>query len=112
MTANRGEVWQVDLEPTRGHEQGGRRPALVVSSDNLNHGPAGLVVLLPFTTVEKRIPLHVPVEPPEAGLRRRSFVKIEDIRSVSTARLGRRLGTVSAETMEAVDTRLRVLLEL
>jgi mRNA interferase MazF len=112
MTANRGEVWQVDLEPIRGHEQGGRRPALVVSSDNLNHGPAGLVVLLPFTTVEKRIPLHVPVEPPEAGLRRRSFVKIEDIRSVSIARLGRRLGTVSAQTMEAVETRLRVLLDL
>jgi mRNA interferase MazF len=112
MTPNRGEVWQVDLEPTRGNEQGGRRPALVVSSDNLNHGPAGLVVLLPFTTVEKRIPLHVPVEPPEAGLRRRSFVKIEDIRSVPIARLGRRLGTVSAQTMEAVETRLRVLLDL
>ncbi len=108
----RGEVWTVDLDPGRGHEQTGRRPAIVVSTDRFNHGPAGLVVVVPITSVEKRIPLHVEVAPPEGGLRRRSFIKPEDLRSISTERLERRLGTVSSATMEAVETRLRVLLEL
>jgi mRNA interferase MazF len=109
---SRGEVWQVDLDPVRGREQGGRRPALVISSDRLNHGPSGLVVLVPFTTVDKRIPFHVPVDPPEGGLQRRSFAKPEDVRSLSPQRLGRRLGEVSSQTMTAVEASLRLLLEL
>jgi len=40
----RGEIWLVDLNPTRGHEQAGKRPALVVSVDLFNFGPAELVV--------------------------------------------------------------------
>lgn len=109
---SRGEVWEVELDPIRGREQAGRRPGLVISTDRFNHGPAGLVVLLPITSVEKRIPFHVEIGRPEAWLRKRSFVKPEDVRSVSIERLRRRLGVTSAETMRAVETRLRVLLEL
>ena len=47
---SRGEIWMVDLNPTRGHEQAGVRPALVVSVDTFNHGPAGLAVVLPVTS--------------------------------------------------------------
>jgi mRNA interferase MazF len=102
----------VDLRPTRGHEQAGRRPALVISADRFNHGPAGLVVVLPLTSRAKGIPLHVEIEPPEGGVRRRSFAKPEDIRSISTERLGRRRGSVSPGTIVAVEARLRALLEL
>lgn len=109
---SRGEVWDVDLNPTRGHEQAGRRPALIVSTDRFNHGPAGLVVVLPMTTRPKGIPLHVEVDPPEGGVREKSFVKPEDVRAVSTERLGTRWGAVSAPTLAAVESRLRVLLEL
>lgn len=83
-----------------------------MSADSFNHGRAGLVVVLPLTSVEKRVPLHVAVAPPEGGLRRRSFVKPEDVRSVSTERLRRRLGSVSSETLREVEARLRILLEL
>ena len=48
--ARRGEIWWVDLDPTRGHEQAGRRPALVLSVDAFNHGPAGLVVVVPVSS--------------------------------------------------------------
>jgi len=41
----RGEVWLADLDPTRGHEQAGRRPVLVVSDDIFNRGPADLVII-------------------------------------------------------------------
>ena len=40
----RGDVWLIDLNPTRGREQAGRRPALIVSVDEFNSGYAGLVV--------------------------------------------------------------------
>lgn len=110
--ASRGEVWLVDLNPTRGHEQAGTRPALVVSADEFNHGPAGLVIVAPMTTRERGIPLHVSVDPSEGGLDRRSFIKCEDVRSVSEQRLVRRFGVVSPETLALVADRLRIVLDL
>jgi mRNA interferase MazF len=71
-----------------------------------------LVVLLPITTKAKGIPFHVELTPPEGGLKSRSYVKCEDVRSVSTQRLTRRLGAVRAATLAAVEDRLRILLGL
>ncbi len=107
-----GEVWLVDLNPTRGHEPFGRRPALIVSVDLFNQGPAELIVVLPVSSKEKGIPFHVPIEAPEGGISKRSFIKCEDIRSISKDRLSKRLGPVSRETMVAVEDRLRILLNL
>lgn len=107
-----GEVWMLDFDPTRGHEQAGRRPALVVSENRLNYGPSGLVIAIPITSKAKGIPFHVAVLPPEGGLTLPSFIKCEDIRSVDKERLLRRLGTVSSTTLNAVEDRLRILLGL
>ncbi len=109
---SRGEIWLVNLNPIRGHEQAGIQPGLVVSVDLFNHGPAGLVVLLPLTTQDKGIPFHLEVNPPEGGLSAKSFIKCEDIRSVAKERLSRQLGAVSSTTMVAVEDRMRILLEL
>ena len=109
---SRGEIWLVDLNPTRGHEQAGVRPALVVSVDLFSRGPAGLVVVLPLTTRAKRIPFHVEIAPPEGGVRTRSFIKCEDVRSVAKERLSQRWGVVSRATLIAVEDRLRILLDL
>lgn len=108
----RGEVWLIDLNPTRGHEQAGIRPAVIVSVDLFNQGPAGLVAVLLMTSTFRRIPLHVAVDPPEGGVRQRSFIKCEDIRSVSTERLIQRWGSLSAPRMAAIEDRLRILLGL
>ena len=43
---NRGEIWLADLNPTRGHEQAGARPVLIISTNAFNHGPAGLVFVI------------------------------------------------------------------
>ena len=107
---SRGEIWLLDLDPTRGREQAGRRPALVISDDRFNHGPAELAVILPITSKDKGIALHVAVSPPEGGLKVRSFVKCEDIRSVSLSRFGSRFGSVSPDTMRLVEDHLRMLL--
>lgn len=108
----RGEVWFVDLNPTRGHEQRGERPALVVSADQFNQGRSGLVVVCPITTTDRGIPLQVRIDPPDGGLERTSFVMTEAVRSISTERLDNRKGSVSAQTMAKVSDRLRILLEL
>jgi mRNA interferase MazF len=112
MTPSRGEIWLIDLNPTRGHEQSGIRPCLVVSVDLFNQSPAGLVIVLPMTTKDKGIRSHVRVEPPEAGLKEVSFIKCEDVRSVSAERLVNRWGAVSHNTLNDVENRLRILIGL
>ena len=108
----RGEVWLVNLDPVRGHEQAGTRPALVISVDHFNQGPAGLVIVLPITSRRKNIPLHVEISPPEGGVDRKSYIKCEDIRSISKERLQRCLGRVTGETLREVEDRLRILLDI
>jgi mRNA interferase MazF len=108
----RGEVWVLSFDPTRGHEQAGTWPALVISVDVFNAGPADLAIVLPITSRAKGVRSHVPIEPPEGGLTVESFIKCEDVRSVSKDRLQRRLGTVSADTIAEVEARLRILLGL
>jgi mRNA interferase MazF len=109
---HRSEVWQVDLDPVRGHEQGHRRPAVIVSADIFNAGPAQLVVVCPITSRHRQIPSHVTVMPPEGGLRVASYVICEQIRTVSTERLMSRLGELGPASMSAIEERLRILLDL
>jgi mRNA interferase MazF len=106
----RGEIWIADFDPTEGHEQAGIRPALVLSVDPFNSGPAELAIVLPITTKDKRIFSHVPLVPPEGGLKKNSFILCEAIRSVSIARLSKPLGMVSEDTLDTVEFHLRHLL--
>lgn len=110
--ASRGEIWLVGLDPTKGREQAGMRPALVISVDIFNRGSAELAVVIPITSKAKGIPLHVGITPPEGGLSIASYVKCEDVRSISTSRLVRKFGVVSQQTIESVEDRLRILLGL
>ena len=110
--ALRGEVWTVELDPTRGREQQGRRPALIVTTNGFNKSPADLVVLVPITSKDKGIAWHVAIEPPDGGVKTKSFVMCEAVRSVSKERLVQRWGAVSAATLDDVEDRLRILFDL
>ena len=109
----RGEVWLADLSPTRGREQTGQRPVLVVSADAFNQSPAGLVIAVPFTTRKRGIPTHIEVRPPDGGLRDLSFAMCEQLRTLAADRLAPHpFGRVSPTVLRAVEDRLRLLLEL
>jgi mRNA interferase MazF len=109
----RGEIWLADLNPTRGHEQAGRRPVLVVSTDVFNQGPAGLVFVLPLTRTDRHIPLHIAVDPPEGGLTARSYILCDAIRSIAKERLSENpWGQLRPQTMQKVEDTLRILLDL
>jgi mRNA interferase MazF len=100
------------LDPVRENEQGGTRPAVVISADRHNRGGSRLVIVVPVTTRQRGLPFHVAITPPEGGVRQPSFAKCEDIRSVSVVRLRQRWGNVSPHTMALIEDRLRTLLDL
>ena len=107
-----GEIWVADLNPTRGHEQAKTRPVLIVSNDGFNNGPAELVTVVPVTGTNRGIPLHVPVSPPDGGLAKPSVILCDQVRTISTARLSRRVGKLGAPAFAEVQDRLRILMDL
>jgi len=112
VTSRRGEIWLVDFGESVGREQAGVRPAVVVSTDALNEGPAGVVLVVPVTSTRRDLPAHVEIEPGESGLNHPSYAKCEDVKSVSERRLVDRLGVVGPEPLFEIGRVLRYLLEL
>ncbi len=108
----RGEVWLINLDPTKGHEQSGVRPALVLSVDSFNASAAGLVTVLPITSKPRVLRTRVEIKPPEGGLAMISYVICEQVRTVSASRLGKPLGKVSEATMDAIEAIVKMLLGL
>jgi mRNA interferase MazF len=110
---NRGEIWLADLNPIRGQEQAGTRPILIISTNSFNHGPAGLVFVLPLTRTDRRIPIHVPLDPPEGSLSARNYILCDAVRSIAKDRLGSRpWGAVLGAMLRKVEDHLRILMEL
>ena len=108
----RGDVWEAEFDPVRGREQAGRRPAVIVSAARFHQGTSGLVYVVPLTRTDRAHPWHVPLDPPEGAVTARSFIMCDQLRVFSTERLLRRRGTVTAQTLAAIEDRLRVLLDL
>jgi mRNA interferase MazF len=109
---HRGEIWFADFSLVRGHEQGGRRPALVVSNDLLHLGPSKLVGLVPLTTRDRGIPAHIAIAPPEGGLSQPSVIMCDQTRIQSQARLHHYIGLVTPVTLTAVEYWLRIFFDL
>lgn len=113
MAVKRGEVWRADLAPTRGSEQSGVRPVLVVQTDRAN-ASSPHTVIVPFTTRirQRLLPSHAFVPAGDGGLTQDSVALCEQIRAVDVGRLLSRLGQLTVERMSAVDAALRAILEL
>jgi|ERR1700722_19288301 len=113
MTPRYGEVWLIDFGEPVGREQSGRRPALIVSANPLNEGPAGIVIAVPLTTTHRDLPSHVEIDNhDESGLDEVSYAKCEDVKSISEQRLITRLGIANEPVMFKVARALRFLLNL
>jgi mRNA interferase MazF len=109
---DRGDIWMVNLDPVVGHEQAGTRPALIVSVDELNHGPAELVTVLPLTTTERDLASRVRVPKDQGGLRKTSYIKCEEVRTISRDRLLRKVGTPHPKYLLQAMTNVRYFLGL
>ncbi len=94
----RGDIRWADLTPTRGNEQSGQRPVLILSQDVFNER-SGTVIAVALTSQPQRagFPLTLELEAPQ--LPKRSWVKISQIRTLSNERIGRKLGHATHEEM-------------
>lgn len=103
-----GQILKVSLDPTKGHEQSGWRPALVVSNDDFNKYNGGIIKVVPITSNTKPFPLHLPLPLPH-NLATSGVVEIEHERALD---LGTRsykfVETVSEEFLEDILGHIRL----
>lgn len=104
------EIWWVDLEPVRGHEQGRKRPCLVVSVDEFNQIPHGLIWVLPITTQHRWTSFTVEINTAKTGLKQKSRILCHQLRTISLERLISRIGSIDMATMVEVRLRLGMIL--
>jgi mRNA interferase MazF len=99
----RGDVIVAELSPVAGHEEGGRRPVLVLSPAPYNAWPIGMAIVAPITSANRRLRHHVPIGK-ESGLERDSYVMPEYVRAISQQRMAERpLGAAPQPTVEQVE---------
>ena len=106
----RGDIWTVDLDPTRGHEQAGRGPPWSSLSTCSIRGRPTLLWCCRSPARRRAFHCTSALRRRRAACRVPSYIKCEDIRSASKGRLGKFLGRVSPDTLAEVEDRLAILL--
>ncbi|MCA9473920.1 MAG: type II toxin-antitoxin system PemK/MazF family toxin [Nitrospira sp.] len=94
----RGEIRWADLNPTKGREQSGERPVLILSQNVFNEH-SGTVIAVALTSQEPRAGFPLTHEILSAKLPKRSWVKISQIRTLSTERIGRKIGSLDGREL-------------
>ncbi len=97
----RGDIRWAELGSTRGAEQTGRRPVLVLSNDVFN-ARSGTVIAVALTSQEPRAGFPLTLESAAPGLPKRSWIKISQIRTLAAERIGARLGRSAEEELARV----------
>ena len=95
----RGEVYWADLEPTRGHEQAGVRPVVILSRTAFNER-SRTVIAMAITSQTQRAGYPFTWRVPSDVLRREAWIKITQIRTLAVERLGRRLGKLDGRDLD------------
>jgi mRNA interferase MazF len=107
----RGEVWLVNFYPGRGSEQQGVRPALIIQN-NVGNQYAATTIVAAITSTIKIYPVTVPLKKGEGGLKQTSVINLAQILTVGKSRLQRRLGALRTETLDQVNTSIRISLDV
>ena len=105
----RGQVIWADLDPTRGHEQAGHRPVVVISNEDFN-ADSGTVIALAITSQPQRLIYPFTLEISSVEMPRRSWVKITQVRTLSISRLGTTIGYMAQEELDLLVIGLNQLI--
>ena len=105
----RGDIYWANLDPTVGHEQAGRRPVLILSRPTFNDR-SGTVVAVALTSAEPRAGFPLTFELTKTALPKRTWVKISQVRTISTQRLGGRLASCHSSEVQRVVEGLNELI--
>lgn len=114
VAVRQGEIHWVDWSPGRGSEQAGRRPALIVQVDAANLSATyPNTVVATISSVGRELFTHVALDPTEQnGLKQRSYVKCEQLLTISKSRLAGRLGRITEDEMARVAQAIRYVFGL
>ena len=105
----RGDIIWADLNPTRGNEQTGLRPVLVLSEGIFNL-KSGTVIAVALTSQSQKAGFPLTLELSSKGLPKKSWVKIGQIRTLSVDRLGKKIGKVTAYELDQIIEGLNEIL--
>ena len=105
MPYQAGDILLADLNPVLGHEQGGRRPVVVLSGPSFNELRNEQLIVAAITSRQRALPFHIPVGT-GSGLRTPSWIQSESVRAISVQRVVRLLGRASPETVAEVRNRV------
>lgn len=97
----RGEIRWADLNLTRGNEQAGLRPVLILSHDVFNER-SGTVIAVAITSQPQRAGFPLSLELASPDLPKQSWVKISQIRTLSTERIGKKIAQANPEELVQV----------
>ncbi len=97
----RGDIVWADLNPTKGHEQAGMRPVLVLSQEVFNE-KSGTVIAIALTSQPQRASFPLTLELSSPRLPKQTWAKISQIRTLSVERIGKRLGRISDRELQQV----------
>jgi mRNA interferase MazF len=97
----RGDIVWADLNPVKGHEQAGLRPALILSPEVFNER-SGTVIAMALTSQPQKAGFPLTMEITSVSLPKPTWVKISQIRTLSIERLGKRMGHVSDAEMSQI----------
>ncbi len=97
----RGDIVWANLDPAVGREQSGKRPVVVLSQDIFNEN-SGTVIAVALTSKDQKAGFPLTIEIDSERLPKRSWVKISQIRTLSTIRLGEKIGHLKEEELDLV----------
>ena len=109
----RGEIYWCDLDLRRGHEQGARRPVVIVSANPYNASESPLIGIVPLTTAIPKNLLHIKLATHETGLETDSTALVDHARFLDRTRLSKNpAGRLNPEAQSRLDRNLARVLGL
>jgi mRNA interferase MazF len=113
----RGDIYSCDLGNPQGHEQGGKRPVLVVQDDEVAliiqndlgnaYAPTTMIAVVTKAEGKTPYPFQVAIAAGEGGLPLDSIVKLEHIYTIDKTRLKQRYGRLSSPRMQEIDMAIK-----
>ncbi len=113
MKISQFDVWLVNLNPTKGSEQSGERPCIILQT-NASRNYGATTIIAPFTTknLNKLYPFEVKIQPSrQNGLKENSKIKLEQIRAIDKTRLLKKLGELEKKTHDDILNSLKIIFE-
>ena len=109
IPVKRGEIYYADLSPVVGSEQGGVRPVLIIQNDiGTRYSPTVIAAAITSQRDKAKLPTHIELSAQSCGLQKDSTVLLEQVRTIDKKRLRERMGEITPETMNSINSALSI----